>query len=554
VLDLSDAGGDAYSGGGGGAMSGSMMGGGGASYSAGGGGGGGGMGMGMAGTGAYAGGGGGGAYGVGGGGGGAGAYGASGGGGGGGAYGGVSGMGMGAGAALSFAPPPARAPAAESSAPSRGGSSLGSNFVNFLERKTGIDIDGDGDVGETDKQQHMRAMMMQPRVQSDQRVYMQAIEQLRALVQTIEPLVAQMGLQERPFGHEDSRSFTVRKGRKKTLVFAERHMQVNAGAMGAWDMVLFKSREQMLGGGKPRRTLSIANIRQIRIHCVTIRTDWDDFKLTASSQDPTAIEELWTFIDASRVERSRDRCYPVQRIIEDIQRTCQVSPQGGLIGVDPARRIDCAALLARGKRVLELIDSSGGLQTESEPIFEKVVKKTGQHTRKYNDRFIRCSGTTMEIFKARPGGQAGPEGKPRRTLQLDKIEAVTVDTIKVTEYDTFSLRPDENDLSGMRFHDMYLCLNGLYELKQMINSAHGIDPAQSQFQPVGGGGGGSGGGAAGGSMGGAPMGGGGGSYAGVEAAPPTAAVTPVAGGGGMQEAPPLAGGGADSDSDGDGPP
>ena len=94
---------------------------------------------------------------------------------------------------------------------------------------------------------------------------------------------------------------------------------------------------------------------------------------------------------------------------------------------------------------------------------------------------------TMEIYKGVHG--RGPEGKPRRTLQLDKIEAVTVDTLKVTEYDTFSLRADENDLSGMRFHDMYLCLNGLFELKQMINAAHGIVP-QPRFA-VGAAGGGS---------------------------------------------------------------
>ena len=332
-------------------------------------------------------------------------------------------------------------------------------------------------------------MMMQPRAQSDHRVYAQAVEQLRAMVGHIEPLVARMGLDERPFGHEDYRCFTVRKGRKKTPgpLFAERHMQVNAGVMGAWDVMMFKTRERMMAGNKPRRTMSIANIREIRIHCINIRTDWDDFKLTACSEDPTAIEELWTFIDASRVERFRDRRYPVQRIIEVIQRTCQVSQQGQLLGIDPAFRIDCASLLARGKRVLQLIDSTGGLRGDSEPVFERMVKKTGQHTRKYNDRFIKCDGRNMEIFK---GVNGGPEGKPRRTLQLDKIEAVTVDTLKVTEYDTFSLRPDENDLSGMRFHDMYLCLNGLYELKQMINDAHGIAP---QPQPHFGGGAASGG-------------------------------------------------------------
>ena len=47
-----------------------------------------------------------------------------------------------------------------------------------------------------------------------------------------------------------------------------------------------------------------------------------------------------------------------------------------------------------------------------------------------------------------------------------------MDTIKVTEYDTFSLRPDVQDMSGMRFHDMYLCISGLFELKQMVAAAH----------------------------------------------------------------------------------
>ena len=41
-----------------------------------------------------------------------------------------------------------------------------------------------------------------------------------------------------------------------------------------------------------------------------------------------------------------------------------------------------------------------------------------------------------------------------RTLLLSKIEASTVDTLKVTHYETFSLRPDELDVSGSRFHDM----------------------------------------------------------------------------------------------------
>jgi hypothetical protein len=393
----------------------------------------------------------------------------------------------------------------------------------------------------TDKQQHLQMMMSAPRAQSDHRVYTQAIEQLRALVAHIEPLVAQMGLDERPFGHEDSRCFTVRKGRKKTPVFAERHLQVNAGVMGAWDVMMFKSRERMTAGNKPRRTMSIANIKELRIHCINIRTDWDDFKLTACSEDPTAIEELWTFIDASRVERFRERCYPVQRIIEDIQRTCQVSPQGQLLGVDPAFRIDCASLLARGKRVLQLIDRTGGLQGDTEPVFERMVKKTGQHTRKYNDRFIKCDGRNMEIYK---GVRGGPEGKPRRTLQLDKIEAVTVDTIKVTEYDTFALRPDENDMSGMRFHDMYLCLNGLFELKQMINTAHGIVP-----QPR----------SAGGAAGGQSFGGAAGQFSGGDAGQAMATATIGAaavgsGAVGVQQEAPAVGEEQLSDSDDDGPP
>jgi len=63
----------------------------------------------------------------------------------------------------------------------------------------------------------------------------------RITVATMEPICAQMSLDEKPFGTEDHRSFTVRKGMKQTLLFHERFMQVNAGPMGAWDIVLFKS-------------------------------------------------------------------------------------------------------------------------------------------------------------------------------------------------------------------------------------------------------------------------------------------------------------------------
>ena len=146
----------------------------------------------------------------------------------------------------------------------------------------------------------------------------------------------------------------------------------------------------------------------------------------------------------------------------------------------------------------------------------------------------------MEIYK---GVRGGPEGKPRRTLQLDKIEAVTVDTIKVTEYDTFALRPDENDMSGMRFHDMYLCLNGLFELKQMINAAHGIVP-----QPR----------SAGGVAGGQSFGGTGGHFPGPNAGQPLATTNADAaiGGGavGTQEEAPAVGEERSSDSDDDGTP
>ena len=63
----------------------------------------------------------------------------------------------------------------------------------------------------------------------------------RITVATMEPICAQMSLDEKPFGTEDHRGFTVRKGMKQTLLFHERFMQVNAGPMGAWDIVLFKS-------------------------------------------------------------------------------------------------------------------------------------------------------------------------------------------------------------------------------------------------------------------------------------------------------------------------
>jgi hypothetical protein len=54
-----------------------------------------------------------------------------------------------------------------------------------------------------------------------------------------------------------------------------------------------------------------------------------------------------------------------------------------------------------------------------------------------------------------------------------------VDTIKVSHYDEFSLRPDEHDRGGFRFHDMYLALNGLFLLQQMIREGHALAPLPS---------------------------------------------------------------------------
>ena len=221
----------------------------------------------------------------------------------------------------------------------------------------------------------------------------------------------------------------------------------------------------MTQGGKPRRTISVANIQQIRIHCINIRTDWDEFKLTATAENPTAIEELWTFIgvphscvtrstdaqqptygvicraDASRVERTRDRAFPVQTILEEIQRCCEWGPQGQILGIAPGERSKVAALVARcevahthmhpcniwfhhdacvnrlarllatapfcacrGKRVLELIDMNGGVQSDREPVYEKALKKTLRVANRYGTRVVRCTGTTMEIFKVAGGG------------------------------------------------------------------------------------------------------------------------------------------------------
>ena len=71
------------------------------------------------------------------------------------------------------------------------------NAVNFMERKTGLDIDGDGDVGETDKQQHMMRMMTQPRAQSNQ---VTNTSNLRSENSKLSPVVPRLLNRLAPFG------------------------------------------------------------------------------------------------------------------------------------------------------------------------------------------------------------------------------------------------------------------------------------------------------------------------------------------------------------------
>jgi len=104
------------------------------------------------------------------------------------------------------------------------------------------------------------------------------------------------------------------------------------------------------------------------------------------------------------VERTRDRAFPVQTILEDIQRCCEWGPQGQILGIAPGERSKVAALVARGKRVLELIDMNGGVQSDREPVYEKALKKTLRVANRYGTRVVRCTGTTMEIFKVAGGG------------------------------------------------------------------------------------------------------------------------------------------------------
>jgi sRNA-binding protein len=51
---------------------------------------------------------------------------------------------------------------------SRNGGSSGRNLVTFLERKTGIDIDGDGDAGVTSEQKHMHEEAKHARLAAEQ--------------------------------------------------------------------------------------------------------------------------------------------------------------------------------------------------------------------------------------------------------------------------------------------------------------------------------------------------------------------------------------------------
>jgi hypothetical protein len=54
--------------------------------------------------------------------------------------------------------------------------------------------------------------------------------------------------------------------------------------------------------------------------------------------------------------------------------------------------------------VLELIDMNGGVQSDREPVYEKALKKTLRVANRYGTRVVRCTGTTMEIFKVAGGG------------------------------------------------------------------------------------------------------------------------------------------------------
>jgi hypothetical protein len=64
------------------------------------------------------------------------------------------------------------------------------------------------------------------------------------------------------------------------------------------------------------------------VHCINVRTDWDNFKLTATPEDPDGVEKLWSFILASREERSSDRAFPVQKMLEELGRCCVFQVRG----------------------------------------------------------------------------------------------------------------------------------------------------------------------------------------------------------------------------------
>eukprot|EP01047_Picozoa_sp_COSAG01_P064901 COSAG01_NODE_8668_length_2703_cov_4.591398_1_plen_231_part_00 len=137
------------------------------------------------------------------------------------------------------------------------------------------------------------------------------VDELRKYVALIEPACARMALDELPFGEEDVRGFTARKGMKSTLTFHERcergcpclplplpllvlvarplppigahhrslgeplsaergptaprcpDLKVTAQRMGSWDITLFKSKLESDERRKPRRTMSIDQVAAV---------------------------------------------------------------------------------------------------------------------------------------------------------------------------------------------------------------------------------------------------------------------------------------------------
>ena len=200
--------------------------------------------------------------------------------------------------------------------------------------------------------------------------------------------------------------------------------------------------------------------------------------------------------------------------------------QGGRpVAIRSGMKPRCAHLLSYAERIMEKLGQGEQNLTFGPLKVKKAMKhKVGPVTR-YAERWVKADATQIEIFAvrfrqqerssctdttspcctvpaskakfatptdcvcsfliafrscvhARPqDNPAGGAQKPLRTIGMDKIKGMLVDTLKVHEYDVFALRP----LDIRAFNDLYETICGLSILcnggatgKQASMQLHGV--------------------------------------------------------------------------------